>query len=202
MAGTANLIGRLVLASRSPRRLDLLRQAGIEPVALDAADVDERPKRNEPATALARRLALAKLAAVATRHPGCFVLAADTVVAVGRRLLGKPENENEAREHLGLISGRRHRVVTAVAVQAPDGRIRLRVATTVVAFKRLQPDEIDALIVSGEWHGKAGSYAIQGLAEAFVKRIDGPYSNVVGLPLQATLAQLRGLGWVPGNGRR
>lgn len=188
--------GELVLGSRSPRRLDLLRQIGIEPVAVDAADIDERPQRNEPAAALARRLAQAKLAAIASRHPGRFVLSADTVVAVGRRLLGKPTDENDARRHLQLLSGRRHRVITAVVVRAPDGRNAAREATTLVTFKRLQPDELDALMASGEWRGKAGSYAIQGMAEAFIKRIDGSYSNVVGLPLQTTLALLRGLGWV------
>ena len=196
MAGAVTRNGELVLGSRSPRRLDLLRQIGIEPVAVDAADIDERPHRNEPAVTLARRLAQAKLAAIASRHPGRFVLSADTVVAVGRRLLGKPADEAEARRHLMLLSGRRHRVVTAVAIQAPDGRSAAREATTLVTFKRLQPDELDMLVASGEWQGKAGSYAIQGMAEAFIKRIDGSHSNVVGLPLQTTLALLRGLGWI------
>jgi septum formation protein len=196
MAGARTRNGDLVLGSRSPRRLDLLRQIGVEPVAVDAADIDERPHRNEPAAALAHRLAQAKLAAIAPRHPGCFVLSADTVVAVGRRLLGKPTDEREARHHLELLSGRRHRVITAVAVRAPDGRGAARETTTVVNFKRLQPDELDMLMSSGEWQGKAGSYAIQGMAEAFIKRIDGSHSNVVGLPLQTTLALLHGLGWV------
>lgn len=196
MAGAGIRSGGLVLGSRSPRRLDLLRQIGIEPVAIDAADIDEQPQRKEPAASLARRLAQAKLAAIAPRHPGCFVLSADTVVAVGRRLLGKPQDEGDARRHLQLLSGRRHRVTTAVAIQAPDGRIASREATTLVTFKRLQPDELYALMTSGEWQGKAGSYAIQGLAEAFIKRIDGSHSNVVGLPLQTTLSLLRGLGWV------
>lgn len=195
MAGAGTRKGGLVLGSRSPRRLDLLRQIGIEPIAIDAADIDERPHRGEPAVALARRLAQAKLAAIATRHPGRFVLSADTVVAVGRRLLGKPLDEDDARRHLQILSGRRHRVTTAVAVQAPDGRSAAREATTLVTFKRLQPDELDALIATGEWQGKAGSYAIQGMAEAFIKRIDGSHSNVVGLPLHTTLALLRGLGW-------
>ena len=195
MAGADSRNGELVLGSRSSRRLDLLRQIGIEPVAVDAADIDERPQRNETAAALARRLAQAKLAAIASRHPGRFVLSADTAVAVGRRLLGKPLDEDDARRHLQLLSGRRHRVTTSVAIQAPDGRSATREATTSVIFKRLQPDELSALIASGEWQGKAGSYAIQGMAEAFIKRIDGSHSNVVGLPLQTTLALLRGLGW-------
>jgi septum formation protein len=196
MAGAVTRNVELVLGSRSPRRLDLLRQIGIEPVAVDAADIDERPRRNEPAAALARRLAQAKLAEIVPRHPGRFVLSADTVVAVGRRLLGKPTDEQDARRHLALLSGRRHRVTTSVAVRAPDGRSAARETTTVVTFKRLQPDEFDMLMSSGEWQGKAGSYAIQGMAEAFIKRIDGSHSNVVGLPLQTTLALLRGLGWV------
>lgn len=199
MAGADSRNGELVLGSRSPRRLDLLRQIGIEPVAVDASDIDERPHRNEPSAALARRLAQAKLAAIASRHPGRFVLSADTVVAVGRRLLGKPLDEEDARRHLQLLSGRRHRVTTAVAIQAPDGRNATRETTTLVTFKRLHPDELGALIASGEWRGKAGSYAIQGMAEAFIKRIDGSYSNVVGLPLQTTLALLRGLGWAPSD---
>ena len=195
MAGADSRNGGLVLGSRSQRRLDLLRQIAIEPVAVDAADIDERPHRSETATALARRLALAKLTIIAPRHPGHFVLAADTVVAVGRKLLGQPADEAEARRHLEFLSGRRHRVVTAIAIQAPDGRRAVRDATTLVTFKRLQPDELDTLLASGEWRGKAGSYAIQGIAEAFIKRIDGSHSNVVGLPLQTTLALLRGLGW-------
>jgi septum formation protein len=199
MAGANSRGGELVLGSRSPRRLDLLRQIGIEPVTVDAADIDERPQRHEPAPALALRLALAKLSVIAARHPGRFVLSADTVVAVGRRLLGKPADEDEARRHLQLLSGRRHRVTTAVAVRAPDGRTATRQATTSVTFKRLQPDELSMLIASGEWRGKAGSYAIQGMAEAFIKRIDGSHSNVVGLPLQTTLALLRGLGWAPSD---
>lgn len=195
MAGAVVRNDELVLGSRSLRRLDLLRQIGIEPSAVDAADIDERPHRNEQAVALARRLALAKLAEIASRHPGRFVLSADTVVAVGRRLLGKPVDEADARRHLQLLSGRRHRVTTAVAVQAPGGLSAVREATTFVTFKRLQPDELDTLMSSGEWQGKAGSYAIQGMAEAFIKRIDGSHSNVVGLPLQTTLALLRGVGW-------
>ncbi len=195
MAGANSRNGELVLGSRSQRRLDLLRQIGIEPVALDAADIDERPQRDEMAPALARRLALTKLAAIAPRHAGCFVLAADTVITVGRRLLGKPADATESRRHLELLSGRRHRVITSVAIQAPDGRRATRDAATLVTFRRLQPDELDALVDGGEWQGKAGSYAIQGMAEAFIKRIDGSYSNVVGLPLQTTLLLLRGLGW-------
>lgn len=195
MTDAATQSGRLVLASRSPRRLELLRQVGIEPSDLDAADVDETPRRNEPAAALARRLAEEKLAAIAGKHPDQYVLAADTVVAVGRRLLGKPANEAEACGHLKLLSGRRHRVLTGVAVRSPSGRQAVRVATAIVVFKRLQPDEIAAYLESGEWHGKAESYAIQGRAEAFVRRIDGSFSNVVGLPLYETLTLLRGLGW-------
>ena len=189
----------LVLASRSPRRLALLRQVGIEPTSIDAADIDENPIRDEPPAALARRLATAKLAAIESRYPDCFIVAADTVVAVGRRILGKSGNEHEARAHLMLLSGRRHRVMTGVAVRGPDGRHAVRVATTAVSFKRLEPGEVSAYLQSGEWQDKAGSYAIQGMAEGFVKSINGSYSNVVGLPLQVTLALLRGLGWPIGR---
>jgi septum formation protein len=199
MTGAGFQGGRLVLASQSPRRLELLRQIGIEPLALAAADVDETPRRNETAPALARRLAGEKLDAVADKYPDRFVLAADTVVAVGRRLLGKPAGEAEARAHLTRLSGRRHRVLTGVAVRAPTGRRATRVATTIVVFKRLEPGEIDGYLASGDWQGKAGSYAIQGSAEAFVKRIDGSYSNVVGLPLYVTMAMLAGLGWSPAS---
>lgn len=195
MANAAPLYGELVLASRSPRRRDLLRQIGIDRVTIVSADIDETPGKNELPNVLARRLAVAKLAAVAPQHPDRFVLAADTVVAVGRRLLGKADSADDAERHLRLLSGRRHRVMTSVAIAAPDGRQIARTVTTNVVFKRLHPDEISAYIASDEWLDKAGSYAIQGRADAFVVRIDGSYSNIVGLPLQTTVAMLRGLGW-------
>lgn len=186
---------RLILASASPRRLDLLKQIGIVPAAVDPADIDETPRRGELPPALAKRLAAAKALEVAKRHPGAFVLAADTVVACGRRALPKPGDEATAARCLGLLSGRRHRVLGGVAVAAPDGRLALRVVDTVVTFKRLTEAERRAYLASGEWLGKAGGYAIQGRAARFVRAINGSYSNVVGLPLYETAEMLRGLGF-------
>jgi septum formation protein len=183
----------LVLASSSPRRLALLRQLGIEPGAVVAPAVDEAPRPRELPRAHASRLAAAKLAAVAA--DGSFVLAADTVVACGRRILPKTDDAAAARRCLELLSGRRHRVYTAVAARAPDGRRAERVTLTMVRFRRLAEDELQAYLASGEWRGKAGGYAIQGRAEGFTLAINGSWSNVVGLPLAVTLDLLRGLGW-------
>lgn len=185
---------RLVLASASPRRLELLRQIGIEPQAVDPPDVDETPYPRELPVAHARRLAEAKAREVAGRHPGEFVLAADTVVACGRRILPKAEDEATARSCLALLSGRRHRVLGGVGLICADGRYLHRLVTTTVAFKRLTGAEIDAYVAAGEWHGKAGGYAIQGRAAALVSWISGSYSNVVGLPLFEVAALLDGAG--------
>jgi len=181
----------LVLASASPRRLDLLRQIGVEPALIDPADTDETPGTGEAPRAYAERMARAKLAVVASRHPEALVLAADSVVAVGRRILPKAETESEARDCLNLLSGRRHKVVGGLALAAPGGRVRTRVVETVVRFKRLEPSEIEAYLSSGEWRGKAGGYAIQGRAAVFVAFISGSYSNVVGLPLFETAALIK-----------
>jgi len=189
----------LVLASASPRRLDLLRQIGIEPDRIEAADIDEAPLPKELPRALAARLAAAKAAAVAARHPRCFTLAADTVVACGRRILPKAEDEAAARRCLDLLSGRRHRVHGGLCLIAPDGRKAARLVTTTVTFKRLSRAETDAYIAAGEWRGKAGGYAIQGRAGAFARWLGGSYSNVVGLPLFETASLLRGLGYRPGG---
>jgi septum formation protein len=186
---------RLVLASASPRRRELLSQIGVTPAAIDPADIDETPKPRETPAAYARRIALAKARPVAARHRDSFVLAADTVVACGRRLLPKAEDAATARRCLLLLSGRRHRVIGGIAVIAPDGRETLRVVTTQVAFKRLTPDEIEAYIASGEWRGKAGGYAIQGRAAMLIPWIGGSYTNVVGLSLSDSAAMLRGLGF-------
>jgi septum formation protein len=183
----------LVLASASPRRLDLLRQVGIEPHSVIAADIDESPLKDETPRLTAVRLARAKAQAV--EAPGAFVLGADTIVAVGLRVLPKTEEEGEARRCLALLSGRTHKVLTAVAVVAPDGRVASRLVETKVRFKRLTQDETDAYIDSGEWRGKAGGYGVQGRAGAFVLDIGGSYTAVVGLPLYETLALLTGLGW-------
>jgi septum formation protein len=185
----------LILASASPRRLDLLRQIGLLPDTVDPADVDETVLKGELPAAHARRAAGAKLAAVAPRHPGAYVLAADTVVACGRRILPKAEDTATARSCLELLSGRRHRVLGAVELMGPDGRRIRRLVVSAVVLKRLSPAEVDDYLASGEWHGKAGGYAIQGLAAAFIPAITGSYSNVVGLPLAETWAMLQGLGY-------
>ena len=186
----------LVLASASPRRLDLLAQIGVTPSRVDPADIDETPLRDETARRLALRLAEQKAQATALRHPGVFVLGADTVVAVGRRLLPKAETEDQARCCLALLSGRAHKVLTAVALIAPDGRAASRLSETRLHVKRLTRAEIEAYIASGEWRGKAGGYAIQGRAGAFILDLSGSYSGVVGLPLYETCALLEGLGYL------
>jgi septum formation protein len=186
----------LILASSSPRRLALLRQAGIEPARLESPQIDEAPVPREQPRAHALRVAHAKNAAVVARlgSEPSFVLAADTVVACGRRILPKTTESAEAERCLRLLTGRRHRVYTGVVVSGPRGRVA-RVVMTVVHFKRLHADELAWYLASDEWRGKAGGYAIQGRAEAFVTSIHGSYSNVVGLPLAVTLDLMRGLGW-------
>ena len=192
---------RLVLASASPRRLALLQQIGIEPVALIPAEIDETPHRNEGPRALAARLATEKVVAaeaiVARRDDlkGSFIVAADTVVAVGRRVLPKCEIRDDVERCLGLLSGRAHRVFTGVAIVTPSGKRRERLVETRLRFKRLSGREIERYIASDEWRGKAGGYAIQGLAAMFVARLVGSYSGVVGLPLHETAALLNGEGF-------
>ncbi len=185
----------LVLASASPRRLDLLRQIGIEPGRVDPAEIDEQPRKNEPPAPHAARLAAEKAVAVAGRHPGCFILAADTVVACGRRILPKAESEADARRCLDLLSGRRHRVHGGIALITPGGVMKTRLVDSVVAFKRLGTAEIDAYLASGEWRGKAGGYAIQGLAAAYIRFLSGSYTNVVGLSLYDVRQMLTGAGF-------
>jgi septum formation protein len=185
----------LVLASASPRRLDLLRQIGIVPDAVDPADLDETPLKGELPPAHVVRLAEAKARAVAPRHPGAFILAADTVVACGRRILPKAEDAATARVCLAMLSGRRHRVYGGVAVMTPGGEVGIRRVLSQVAFKRLSTAELEAYIASGEWHGKAGGYAIQGQAAALVPWMSGSYSNIVGLPLFETAQLLDGRGY-------
>jgi len=183
----------LVLASASPRRLALLAQIGITPDRVVSTDIDERVQRGELPRAHAERLARAK--ADAAGAADCFVLAADTVVAAGRRILGKADTEVAARACLSLLSGRRHQVLTGVVLVAPGGRRTERLVTSVVAFARLTGPQIEAYVAGGEWQGKAGGYAIQGHAAAFVRFLSGSYSNVVGLPLFETAQLLRGAGW-------
>ena len=184
----------LVLASASPRRLALLAQIGVTPSRVAPADLNETPRKDEAPRPHAQRLAREKCAAILA-GPDEFVLAADTVVSVGRRILPKAETEDQARRCLDLLSGRRHHVLTAIAVRAPDGRIAERVNNTAVIFNRLTSRQIDFYLASGEWQGKAGGYAIQGLAAAYIRQIDGSYSGVVGLPLFETAQLLRGLGF-------
>ncbi len=185
----------LILASASPRRLELLAQVGIEPQACDPAELDESPLRDETPRRLAERLAIEKAQVVAARRPDAFVLAADTVVAVGRRVLPKAETETEVRACLDLLSGRGHRVYTGVAVVAPSGASASRLVETRLQIKRLSHQEIDAYLASEEWRGKAGGYGVQGRAGAFVVDLHGSYSSVVGLPLYETRSLLEGLGW-------
>jgi nucleoside triphosphate pyrophosphatase len=183
----------LILASASARRLALLAQIGIVPDRVVAPDIDETPLRNEPPCAYARRLARAKVETVAVSAG--YVLGADTVVAAGMRILPKAETEEQARRCLAMLSGRRHRVATAVVLTTSDGRRSERLAQSVVGFARLTDRQIAAYLAGGEWQGKAGAYAIQGHAAAFIRFLSGSYSNVVGLPLFETAQLLRGLGW-------
>jgi septum formation protein len=187
----------LVLASASPRRLELLRQIGIAPFAVDPAEIDETPLKAELPAAYARRIAALKVETVAARHPGSFVLAADTVVACGRRILPKAEDEATAGRCLTLLSGRRHHVLGGMAIATPDGRRVTRLVDTAVIFKRLSAEEIAAYLRSDEWRGKAGGYAVQGRAAVFVRALSGSYSNVVGLSLYDVAAMLNGLGFKP-----
>ncbi|MEZ5737390.1 MAG: nucleoside triphosphate pyrophosphatase [Novosphingobium sp.] len=186
----------LILASASPRRRELLARLNVVPDRIAAADIDETPRKGELPRDYARRMAREKAEAVETRD--AHVLAGDTVVALGRRILPKAEDEATARECLSLISGRRHRVLSAVALKAPDGGIRERLSETIVRFKRLSEAEIDTYAASGEWQGKAGGYAIQGHAEGLIAWISGSHSGVVGLPLFETRALLKAAGFTIG----
>ncbi|MCO6389809.1 Maf-like protein [Aliihoeflea aestuarii] len=193
---------KLVLASGSPRRIELLQQAGIEPDRVFATDIDETPNRAEHPRSLAKRLAQTKAerAAEGLKRQGeepSFILAADTVVAVGRRILPKAETLEDAQDCLKLLSGRAHRVYSGVCVITPSGKSRMRLVETRVRFKRLSRAEIDAYLTSGQWRGKAGGYAIQGLAGIFVVKLVGSYTNVVGLPLYETISLLAGDGFKP-----
>ena len=185
----------LVLASASPRRLDLLAQVGVAPDRVDPADIDETPLRDETPRRHALRLAVEKARAVASRSPGAIVLAADTVVAVGRRILPKAETPEQAAYCLKLLSGRNHKVLTGVAAIAPDGREASRLVETRVQFKHLSDQEQADYLAGGEWNGKAGGYGVQGVAGGFIIDLHGSYTSVVGLPLYETLNLLTGLGY-------
>jgi septum formation protein len=194
---------RLVLASGSPRRLALLLQIGVDPDSVLPSEVDETPRRGETPRGLAQRLAVekaARSAEVAAKMPElapCLTLAADTVVCVGRRILPKCEIRRDAEACLRLLSGRAHRVYTGLALDTPGAVMRRRIVESRLRFKRLSGEEIEAYLSTGEWRGKAGGYAIQGVAGAFVVRLIGSYSNVVGLPLAETCALLAGEGYYP-----
>jgi septum formation protein len=185
----------LILASASPRRLDLLARIGVVPEAVVPADVDESVPKGEMPRDHALRLAREKARAVAANEPAALVLAADTVVAVGRRILPKVEDEDTLRACMRLLSGRRHRVLTGVALAQPGGTIRARLVETMIAMKRLSDEEIDYYASHGEWRGKAGGYALQGYGEVYVRHIAGSYSNVVGLPLAETRLLLKSAGY-------
>lgn len=174
---------RFILASASPRRKDLLIAAGFPPEKIIAADIDESPLKGELPKDYVRRIASEKASAVSKENPNIAVLAADTTVALGRRILGKPTDEKEAKRFFELLSGRRHRVYTGIALVDASGATRVNTVMSVVQFKRLHADEIKWYIESREWEGKAGGYAIQGLASRFVTQINGSYTNIVGLPI-------------------
>lgn len=192
---------KLILASGSPRRVDLLHQAGIEAARLMPMDIDETPKKSEHPRSLARRLSTEKAEAAFAAlkgdvaWQGSYILAADTVVAVGRRILPKAEFVDEASSALHLLSGRSHIVYTGVCLITPDRKLRQKVVETKVRFKRLSARDIDMYLASGQWRGKAGAYGIQGLAGSFVQKLIGSYTNVVGLPLYETMLLLAGEGF-------
>ena len=185
----------LVLASASPRRLDLLARIGVVPDSVVPADVDVSVPKGELPRDPALRLAREKAEAVAAKNPDALVLAADTVVSVGRRVLPKVEDEATLRACMKLLSGRRHRVMTGVALAAPRQPVRTRLVETMIAMKPLSQDEIDYYAAHGEWRGKAGGYALQGYGEVYVRHIAGSYSNVVGLPLAETRVLLKAAGY-------
>ncbi len=195
MISSAAPTSSLVLASASPRRVEILAQAGIVPDIIAPMDIDETPLRDETPRMVATRLAIGKASAGAALHPDAYVVGADTVVAVGRRMLGKPQDADEASAMFALLSGRGHRVFTGVAVASPGGRISHRLSETRVKFKRLAANESAALVASGQWRGAAGGYQIQKLGGAMVVSLIGSYTGVVGLPLFETISLLEGAGY-------
>ena len=190
---------KLILASASPRRVDLLKNIGIVPDDIIPADIDETPHKSELPKDLAQRLAVEKAQAVAEKNAGAFILAADTVVGAGRKILDKAEDEAYAKMCLETLSGRRHHVYGGIALITPDGKTIKRLVDTLVQFKRLTNEDIENYLQSGEWQGKAGGYAIQGRAESYIKYIRGSYSNVVGLSLYDTMKILDGAGFKIGS---
>ncbi|WAC24016.1 Maf family protein [Blastomonas sp. SL216] len=188
---------KLILASASPRRQQLLARIGITADAIIPADIDETPNKAELPRVYARRMAAEKAAVIASQHPDDAVLSGDTVVAAGRRILPKAESEADARYCLELLSGRRHMVLSAVTLMLPGGRALHRLSESTVTFKRLHAEELEAYIAGGEWQGKAGGYAIQGSAEALIRSMAGSYSGIMGLPLYETRSMLLSAGLLP-----
>ncbi len=186
---------KIILASASPRRLELLSQVGIAPDAVIPADIDETLHKGELPRAFALRLAQEKCAKISAQRKDAFVIAADTVVACGRRVLDKPKDADDARRILKILSGRRHKVYGGICVAAPDGKVKSRLCETVVSFRRLSESDIAAYIDGKDWEGKAGGYAIQGMAATFVKFLSGSYTNVIGLSLYDTVQLLNSLGY-------
>ncbi len=186
---------KLILASSSPRRKELLAQIGITPDKIIPADIDETLLPNELPRTFALRLSKAKAEKIAFAHPDNFILAADTVVAAGRRVLDKPKDADDARRILEVLSGRRHKVLGGICVIAPNGKIFHRLCETVVSFRRLSKADIEAYIEGMDWEGKAGGYAIQGLAATYVKFISGSHSNIIGLSLYDTAQMLESAGY-------
>jgi len=185
----------LILASASPRRLALLEQIGVVPDKVIPADIDETPWANEPPRVHVERLARTKAETIARSAPGAFILAGDTIVACGRRILPKAESGDEVRDCLKLLSGRRHTVLTGIALIAPEGDLHVRIVESIVQFKRLSDAEMEAYVASNEGHGKAGGYAIQGLAAGLISYLRGSHSNVIGLPLYEVAQLLTGAGY-------
>ncbi|MDG1003427.1 MAG: Maf family protein [Emcibacteraceae bacterium] len=185
----------LILASASPRRLELLKQVGISPNIVIPSNINETPLKRELPNELAKRLCRLKAEKVASANKGSFILASDTIVACGNRILGKAENSSEAKKFLKLLSGRRHNVYTSIYLITPSGDTSIKCVKTVVKFKSLERSDIEFYLRNDEWQGKAGGYAIQGLGARFIKAINGSYSNVVGLPLFETVNMLKGRGY-------
>ncbi len=186
---------KLVLASASPRRKDLLKQIGIVPDLIDPSDINEDPKKGELPRPYALRMALEKAEVAKAKHPGCFIITSDCVVAVGRRILPKADTEAQARECWDLLPGRSNKVITSVCLVAPDGTMRTKIATSTVTFRQITPQEKEAYIATRDWEGKAGGYAIQHTAGIFMKSMKGNISTVIGLPVYETAALLRAAGY-------
>ncbi len=185
----------LILASASKGRLELLRSIGLEPDIIAPADIDETPQKNELPSDFVKRISQEKALTIQKTHPNSFIIAADTIASCGRRIIGKVDNENDARKTLELLSGRRHKVITGICIINPEGTIKNRVITTTVKFKRLEKKELDRYLKSEEWRGKSGCYGMQTHAGGFIISINGSFSNVIGLPLVETKNMLLGLGF-------